>query len=271
MKSHFRSAALAIGIVLVAFSAVPSHADSCDQFDSGQLRPQSVRDRVPECGGTAPVATIVQGDHSAIPSPSTSGSLTTLFASNNGGNVNGGIYFDLQAVGASDVTITSWDTNLDDGWAGDVSVYYRTGTYSGFESSPAGWILVGTATGVTSAGADNPTHLDVGNLTIPTGATYGIAITLASTAGPNGGHAYTYGTGSNQVYNNGVLELSAGSANNVAFTTSVFSPRVWNGTIHYSLGQSATEVPTVDGVGLAVLLLLLAGAALVLVRRRRIA
>ncbi|MGH8041898.1 MAG: hypothetical protein ACREPN_07640 [Rudaea sp.] len=249
---------MAIGIALICLHSVPGYAAaSCALLDSGQARPQYMLDRMPACGGTAPAAPQVVA---------ASGSLTTLFASDNSGAPTGGIYFDVQDVAPNPVTITSWDTNLDASFTGDVSVWYRPGTYSGFEDSSAGWILVGTATGIVSAGTDVPTPLNVGQLVIPAGTTYGIAISLAPTAGSTG-HTYTNGTGSNQVYNDGVLQISTGSANNVAFNAPLFTPRVWNGTINYDVGN-AVAAPAVNGVGLALLSLLLAGIAFVLLRRR---
>ena len=258
----FSLAGVAIGIALICLHAVPGYAtSSCALLDSGQPRPQFMRDRMPACGGTAPAAPQIVA---------ASGSLTTLFASNNGGAATGGIYFDVQDVAPNNVTITSWDTNLNASFTGDVSVWYRPGTFSGFETSSAGWILVGTATGIVSAGDDLPTSLNVGPLTIPAGTTYGIAISLTPTAG-TGGHDYTNGTGRNQVYNDGVLQISTGSATNVAFSSSngFFTPRVWNGTINYNVANAAaTPAPTVNRVGLALLSLLLVGIAFVLLRYR---
>ena len=261
MKSGIRSFGLAVAFVLVGLLPAPSYADSCNLLDSGQVRPQFMRDRLPACGGMAPTPAFALA---------TSGSLTTLFASNNGGAATGGIYFDLAAVGTDNVTVTSWDTNLNSTFTGDVSVWYRPGTFSGFETSSAGWTLVGTATGVVSAGNNQPTPLNVGTLVIPAGTTYGIAITLSPTGGSSG-HEYTNGTGSNQVYNDGVLQLTAGSANNTAFSSSIFTPRVWNGTIHYNVANAVVvPTPAVDKLGLAALFMLLAGIAIGILRRRGI-
>ncbi len=263
MKCMIRSFGLAIAFMVLGFAAAPAQATSCSRLDSGQPRPQFMLDRMPECGGTRPAATSAQTVGSA---------LTTLFASNNGGDDTGGVYFDLQAVGADTVTISSWDTNLDSSFIGDVSIWYHAGGYSGFETSSSGWNLVGTATGVSSAGNDVPTSLNIGPLVIPAGTTYGIAITLTPANGSGGsGHIYTNGTGGNQVYNDGVLELRAGSANNIAFSSGVFTPRVWNGTVYYSAGAAVINnmpVPAIGQVGLAILLLLFAGIGLGHLRRR---
>src|SRR5690606_9679276 len=46
----------------------------------------------------------------------------------------------------------------------------------------------------------------------------------------------TNGTGSNETYSNADLAINCGSATNVPFTAPIFSPRVWNGTVHYNVG-----------------------------------
>jgi len=71
----------------------------------------------------------------------------------------------------------------------------------------------------------------VGGLVLQPGEIHGIAM-----GGPGGpAWRYTNGTGANQTYNNGALELRAGSATNAAFTAPLFTPRVWNGTVYYDI------------------------------------
>ncbi len=265
MKTTFCSAVFATIFLAASVFAMPkAQAGTCETLDSGSARPQYMLDRMPACGGTQPTSAGTSGQTAA-------GALTTLFAADNGGSDTGGVYFDLQAIGPDNVTVTSWDTNLDSSFVGDVSIWYRTGTYAGSESSSSGWNLVGTATGVTSAGSDMPTTLNVPPLVIPAGSTYGIAITLTPGGGSVGnGHNYTNGTGSNQVYSDGTLQISAGSANNVAFSGSTFTPRVWNGTVHYNAQApfTFTPVPAVGRFGLAIMVLLLLGCAMTLLSRR---
>lgn len=102
-------------------------------------------------------------------------SITTLFASNNGSSPGGGIYFEVENVGTGTVTINSWDINTNIGTF-NVQVWTRPGTYSGFETSSAGWTLLGTAPGVVSAGVNLPTPVAVGGLVINPGEVYGIAM-----------------------------------------------------------------------------------------------
>lgn len=245
-------------LVVLALAVTPAFAQPCAQLDNGEPRPQFMLDRMPECGGIAPAGAAIEGANM----------LTTLFAANNGGAETGGVYFDLEVVGADDLVVNSWDINLDASYVGDVSVWFRDGTFSGFETSPAGWTLVGTAVGVASAGNDVPTPVDVGaTLDLAAGSTTGIAISLTPTAGTTG-HIYTNGTGGNEIYNDGMLELRAGSANNTAFSSSVFSPRVWNGTVYYDIaGAGGFPIPTLSQYGLIALLLCLAAAGFAILRR----
>lgn len=246
-------------LVVLALVVTPAFAQPCAQTDSGDARPQYMLDRMPECGGVAPTIAPIEGANM----------LTTLFATNNQGQATGGVYFDLEVVGGDDLVVNSWDINLDSGFTGDVSVWFRDGTFAGFETSAAGWTLLGTAVGVVSAGNDVPTPIDVGAaLDLASGSTTGIAMALTPMSGAVG-HLYTNGTGGNETYNDGLLELRAGSANNVAFSSAPFSPRVWNGTVYYDIagGPGGLPIPTLSEFGLIALLLCLAAAGFAILRR----
>src|SRR5690606_31956208 len=95
------------------------------------------------------------------------GNITTIFT---GGNQFAGNMFDITASGGEDIQIESFDINMDPG-SGLISVYYKSGSYIGFESDASAWTLLGAET-VTSMGTNNPTPLNVGGLTIPAGETY---------------------------------------------------------------------------------------------------
>ena len=77
--------------------------------------------------------------------------LTTTFASNNGQEGN---MFDVKALNPNGVTITGFDVNIDG--SPMMEVWYRPGTYLGFETFNAGWTQVGGPVQVTSNGADVP-------------------------------------------------------------------------------------------------------------------
>ena len=157
------------------------------------------------------------------------GMLQSTFNSNNqfAGNM-----FDLENISGSPITIMSFDGNIN-AVAGNpcsFEVFYRQGTYVGFENSPVGWTSMGTANSVT-AGINQPTPVPIGGLTIPAGETYAIYFVLTSYPAP-GSLRYTNG---NNTYNNGDLELRAGvGKGNPNFNGGTFNSRTWNGNIHYA-------------------------------------
>jgi hypothetical protein len=150
-----------------------------------------------------------------------SGSITTTYA---GGNIDNGSMFDVTASGPADITITGFDIHVADLGPVAIDVFYKAGTYSGFEQDPGFWTPLGSAT-VTGAGLGNPTAVNIGGLTIPSGETYGIYITrtdlgaLRCTAGAN-------------TYSNADITIDTGTGNIFPFGP-FFTPQTWNGTIYY--------------------------------------
>ena len=166
------------------------------------------------------------GDQGPGGGPTVPGSLTTLFAQNNqfAGNT-----FDLQA--SVPVQLTGFDINLAAA-AGThtVAVYWRLGTANGAQGSAAGWTLLGTDAGVVAAGANNPSSVNVGGLSLTPGQVYGIYVDLQSY--PSSSLMYT--NGGPAVFSNADLSLTTfHGKGNPAFTGADFFPRQWNGTVHY--------------------------------------
>jgi hypothetical protein len=193
-----------------------------------------------------------------VVAPQLAGSLTTIFASDNSfaGNM-----FDLQA--SVPLTITGFDVNLDAGADLTIEVYYRIGTSVGAESSAAGWVLMGSAT-VTSQGADNPTHVNVGGLALNPGTVYGIFVYQASYDTNNVSMLYT--NGGPTTYSDSYLSLTTNCAKGTpAFTGTTFFPRIWNGTVYYA--AQVDPIPVAGLWGLLALAALLAGAGWLLIRR----
>jgi hypothetical protein len=156
------------------------------------------------------------------------GSLTTLFASN---NAFAGNMFDITPT--ADLEITGVDINVTaSGTLAEVDIWYRVGTSVGFESSSAGWTLLGSYSG-TSAGRDNPTFVDMaGNgMTFVGGQSYGMYIDLTSYST----QSFRYTNGAN-TYSNADLSLTTNVGKGMGFSGSTFSPREWNGTIYYEGG-----------------------------------
>ncbi len=157
---------------------------------------------------------------SAIESTSLStSSLTTTFA---GGNCQDGNMFDVKALNS--ITITGFALNLE--FTGTVEVYYKVGTWVGFDTNASAWTKLGSQY-VTGAGLGVPTTLSVGGLTIPAGQTYGLYITATSHSSCS--MQYTNGTTD---YQNTDLIIYHGAGKSYPFGAT-FTPRIWNGTIYY--------------------------------------
>jgi hypothetical protein len=153
------------------------------------------------------------------------GSLTTLFGSNNSQNGN---MFDVQTI--SKITITSFAINLSTSFpATPMVVYYKLGTSVGFDTNAGAWTLLGSAV-VTSLGNNVPTPLPIGGLTLNAGQLYGFYVTSTSPIG-NGVIQYTNGTTD---YANSDLTIYHGYGKSYPFA-STFQPRIWNGTIFYDI------------------------------------
>ena len=169
-------------------------------------------------------------------------SLTTQFAANNSfaGNT-----FDLEVLNPQGVQINGWDINLDSPNPTEtVDIWWRNGTAVGNENNAAGWMLIGTDTGVVAQGLNNPTPVDVGEIVLDPG-TYGIYVDLVSYQG--GINIISYTNGGPTVYANADLSLTTNTGeNDGVFTGGSFFRREWNGTIHYEIAS----VPDSDGDGI---------------------
>ncbi|MCB9214175.1 MAG: proprotein convertase P-domain-containing protein [Alteromonas sp.] len=175
-----------------------------------------------------------------VPGPASS--LTTLFASNNGGGNGGAVYFDVTVAG-SDIVINSFDMNIEDAGAFTVDVYVLTGsTFLGNETNAAAWGAPVAQGSGTSALNDNPSLATLDNpIVLSAGTTNGIALVLDGTHS----HRYTNGTGGNQNYSNADIAIFGGSASNLPFTATIFNPRVFNGAVNYQVFTSV-PVPSLD-------------------------
>ena len=160
----------------------------------------------------------------------TSGEISTMFAENNGQNGN---MFDVTTF-AKPVTITSLDVNIAPGTYTMV-LYIKSGTYVGFDTTASAWTEIATAT-ITSAGADLPTSFVVPAFQLAANSVTGFYVTSTT-----GEILYTNGS---STYSNSDLSLTLGIGKSYPFG-STFSPRIWNGNIHYTVG-TGTGTPDVD-------------------------
>lgn len=188
-----------------------------------------------------------------VPAPAQS-KLTTLFATNNSLTSPGSNFMDITVTNKLGIVITSLDVNCENtrqggvGTAFNVQVYITQigGTYSGNEQKPAAWFLMGVG-GSKSKAANTPTPVDISDIFLPPGK-FGLAVHYAIPSGSSGtAFAYTTGTSTNNSYSNTDIQLNLGSSSQGLFNGTVYSPRIWNGTIYYEAGTNAAF--GIHGVG----------------------
>jgi len=160
-----------------------------------------------------------------------SGSLTTLFAGDNGfaGNT-----FDIENVGAQPITITSFDINCTQGQnpIDTVTIYWKVGTSVGSENTPGAWTLLGVDSNVTCAGLDVPTPVALGGLDMNPGDLFGFYVDLTSYDGTN---LLNYTNGGPNTYTNTEIELTSNTGQSSPAFGGSFFPRIWNGTVYYDI------------------------------------
>jgi hypothetical protein len=165
--------------------------------------------------------------------PVTANAITSTLA---GGNNHRGNMFDITAINT--ITITSFDAHPMGNTT--IEIYYRASPYAGFTTSSAGWTLVGSAA-VTAQPFGTATPVPVAvNVTIPAGQTYSFYVTSTNTAvslnytdGSSEGSPYV--SDANLIFRQGVgmeYPFAAGGG--------IFTPRVWNGVVHYTVPVNAT-------------------------------
>lgn len=178
-------------------------------------------------------------------SPFTAGSLSTMFASNNGQDGN---MFNVTA-GPNDIYLTGFDINVNTTGSIETDVYYKEGTYAGSEQTPGNWTHLGMFM-VDAQGQNNPTFLDIssaGGITIPAGEIYGLYLSVTDTAL---NFRYTNGT---TTYSNSDLTFTSGTGNPYPFGSPIAS-RTWNGTIYYEINigvltnDSDAETPSLTAI-----------------------
>lgn len=164
---------------------------------------------------------------------STNSLLTTTAA----GNGQMGNMFDITAL--KNITLTAVDMHFGSAGVATVEVWYRPGSFVGFETSNTGWtqVLTTTVNANGNLGTLTPVPATFA-IPIPAGQTYGIYVT--SNGGPN--VRYTNGTTLGNVYaQNTDLQFKEGKGG--AYFNVTFTPRIFNGVLHYS-GSGCTSSMT---------------------------
>jgi hypothetical protein len=159
----------------------------------------------------------------------TSSNVVTTFAHNNG---HDGVMFDVVAI--NNIIIVCFDVNFDPGTL-NYEIYYKFGTAQGFQGNPGAWTLVGNGFGIASAGNGNPTPLNL-NSSIGVCAGDRVSFYITCTGPGSVDINYTNGTAINNVYAfDANIQVREMYGKVYPFAAS-FSPRVFNGTIHYNTG-----------------------------------
>jgi hypothetical protein len=122
----------------------------------------------------------------------------------------------------------------------DYENYHKSGTYVGNENNSGAWTLVGSATNVTAQPMGTPTPLPIPiNVVIAGGQVEAFYVTSTNTTISQ---YYTNGTSVGNVFSSTAdLQFTEGCGLEYPFSGSPFTPRVWNGVIHYCQGASGIE------------------------------
>ena len=164
--------------------------------------------------------------------------LTTTFESTSNGW--GGNMFDLAPK--RDIDLTRWQVNTSGTEMVTIEIYWREGSYRGFENDPAAWTLLGSAT-TQGQGRDYPTSVNVGDLPVYEGRIYGIYIHLASYE--IGVQSMPWTSRLSNVYENDDLKITTGVGLRFpAFQGQHFPDVTWNGTVCY---EDARPLIAIEG------------------------
>ena len=147
------------------------------------------------------------------------------------GNGQSGVMFDIVAIQA--LTIEYFYSNLSVATS-DMRLYYKTGTYDGFQADSSFWTFLGSAN-VTAAATNVPVYIPISiNLTMNIGDTLAFYLTRVGTTVNSGTIRYTNGASVNSLYtSNSDLNFYEGIGVAAYPWGNNFTPRVWNGTIKY--------------------------------------
>lgn len=156
-------------------------------------------------------------------------SLATSYTSNNGSR---GAMFNITATNT--VTVHCFDANLYGGTTARYEIYYKAGTYVGSETNAAAWTMAGGINSLYASANNVPTAIPISiNVVIPAGQTYGFYVTNTASGGLN-------------YISSAVTNVTLASDANITVTggvgkaypfSSTYSYRLFNGTVHYSVGN----------------------------------
>lgn len=142
-----------------------------------------------------------------------------------------GNMFDVRAVN-SDVYIDSFAVHsaMSVGMSMPVAVYYKSGSYKGYETSPISWSLLGYDT-VISEGSAVYTDISPGGVRIKKGQTFGFYVTSTDPG------VLLYSTDGAKIITDAYLEITTGTKTFYPFDAYFQPNKSWNGAIYYETGS----------------------------------
>lgn len=175
--------------------------------------------------------------------------LVTTFAAGNAGASGYAMNFDLNVTAADGIELCGLHLNVNVATAGAAltcDVFTRNGTYVGNDLSPVGWSQA-TGTG-TAEPVGTPTYVQLATPVYLSPGIHGVTLVLTGA-----GLAYTNGNGTNQTYTNSDLTLTAGQVRTSLFnaTSTLFTPRVFNGRLFYKTVNTGLSAYYTYGAGCA--------------------
>ncbi|MFT4754878.1 MAG: lysophospholipase L1-like esterase [Salibacteraceae bacterium] len=153
----------------------------------------------------------------------------SLLANKNSSIDFNGVMFDL--VGNEDIIMDSFDVKIASVGLQIVEVYYKTGSYLGYELDATAWTFLGFET-VDVLNIDEFTRVKLGNLPLNNGDTMGVYIQMAN---PSSNLSYQWVSAPITRSNN---ELSILTGSGISHNhTNYYYPRDWNGKVYYHFGS----------------------------------
>lgn len=178
--------------------------------------------------------------------------LVTLAGGTNQGNVGNNVYFNLQIL--QTVTISQIDflcgANTIASANGILDIYIGPTTYVGNELNAALWTQVATTGPVTVT----PSATSLGVLQVPLclgPGNYGVALKSNNFCHgySNGDGNATPGSGTNQTFTRAEMVLRAGANQNTPWSSALNTPRIFNGSIHFTQGGTPIAVAAWERYG----------------------
>ncbi len=167
--------------------------------------------------------------------------LTTNYLGGNGLAAGSTVFFDV--VLNAPLTFVQIEVNSSSAasTSGSIDVRWCAATYVGNDTNAGAWTLGGSGP-VIAAGNNLPTPCVLTPFTLPAG-NYGMAVTFTGIGQnyTNGNGTVVPGSGTNQTFANAEMTLLGGASSGGAVGTAICcQPRVFNGSLYYTMSGSGT-------------------------------